>query len=216
MTSLPSRIPLFPLPNVVFFPQTHLPLHIFEPRYRQMVADALDTHRFIGIVLLKEGWERDYDGHPPVHSVGCVGKIAHCQPKEDGRYDIVLYGLSRFEIIDEIRERTYRQGNVRYISPPRSTPLPSTIREEVLRVISTFMQRPDIGKEAYTIVENIREDDKLLNTLCSTLPLTLLEQQFLLESEEMLQQSRRLIDLIRLRSEANPQRSPTEGLDGLR
>ncbi|HZR47414.1 MAG TPA: LON peptidase substrate-binding domain-containing protein [Candidatus Manganitrophaceae bacterium] len=67
---VPEWIPIFPLPNVVFFPKTYLPLHIFEPRYCQMVEEALAAERVIGMVLLKEGWEKDYDQNPPVYEIG--------------------------------------------------------------------------------------------------------------------------------------------------
>src|SRR5687767_3145429 len=67
---LPPTIPVFPLPNVVLFPNVFLPLHIFEPRYRRMVDDALNGDRIIGMVLLRAGWERDYDGRPAVYAVG--------------------------------------------------------------------------------------------------------------------------------------------------
>ena len=68
-------LPLFPLPSVVLFPGVFLPLHIFEPRYREMVADALQADRLIGMVLLREGWNDDYEGRPPVYDVGCSGVI---------------------------------------------------------------------------------------------------------------------------------------------
>src|SRR5213596_3395375 len=82
-------LPLFPLPNVVLFPNVFLPLHIFEPRYREMVADALASDRLIGMVLLRPGWERDYEGRPPVYPIGCSGVITHAERLHDGRYDIV-------------------------------------------------------------------------------------------------------------------------------
>ena len=72
---LPATLPLFPLPNVVLFPNVFLPLHIFEPRYRAMVADALKGDRLIGMVLLRPGWESDYEGRPPVFPTGCAGLI---------------------------------------------------------------------------------------------------------------------------------------------
>ena len=78
-------LPLFPLPNVVLFPNVFLPLHIFEPRYRQMVADALDTDRMIGMVLLRPGWDRDYEGNPPVYAMGCSGVITHVDRQSDGQ-----------------------------------------------------------------------------------------------------------------------------------
>src|ERR1700693_6078222 len=90
---------LFPLPNVVFFPQVMQPLHIFEPRYRQMTADALAGDRLIALVLPKPGWEPDYAGSPSVHSVACLGKIVADQLVEDGRYNILLRGLGRIQIL---------------------------------------------------------------------------------------------------------------------
>src|SRR3977135_4083932 len=102
-------LPLFPLPNVVLFPNVFLPLHIFEPRYREMVADALTSDRMIGMVLLRPGWEGDYEGRPPVYPVACSGVITHVERLPDGRYNIVLRGLERVRIIEEDGSRTYRQ-----------------------------------------------------------------------------------------------------------
>ncbi len=90
---LPSTIPLFPLPNVVLFPHVTLPLHIFEPRYREMVSTALEGDRMIGMVLLRPGWEGDYEGRPPIYEVGCTGLITHAERTTDGRYNHVLRGL---------------------------------------------------------------------------------------------------------------------------
>src|SRR5688500_17088074 len=98
---LPSTIPIFPLPNVVLFPNVFLPLHIFEPRYRQMVSDALGGERMIGMVLLQPGYEADYERSPAVYDVGCVGLITHVERLVDGRFNIVLRGLERFQIVGE-------------------------------------------------------------------------------------------------------------------
>ena len=97
-------LPLFPLPNVVLFPNVFLPLHIFEPRYREMVADAITGDRMIGMVLLRPGWEQDYDGRPPVYPIGCSGLITHVEQLADGRYNIVLRGFERFRILAEDHE----------------------------------------------------------------------------------------------------------------
>src|SRR5207253_1884878 len=100
-------LPLFPLPNVVLFPNVFLPLHIFEPRYREMVADAIASDRMIGIVLLRPGWNVDRGqgpvsldeaGRAPVYPIGCSGLITHVEQLADGRYNIVLRGLERFRI----------------------------------------------------------------------------------------------------------------------
>src|SRR5437762_9398478 len=104
---LPSEIPLFPLPNVALFPATQLPLHIFEPRYRAMVSDALEGERLIGMVMLRPGWEPHYERTPKVYPVGCAGFITHADRLPDGRYNIILRGMEKFRIV---QERSARQG----------------------------------------------------------------------------------------------------------
>src|SRR5690348_12988240 len=94
-------LPLFPLPNVVLFPGVSLPLHIFEPRYREMVADALSGDRLIGMVLLRPGFEATDDAHPPIYPLGCSGVITHVEELPDGRYNIVLRGIDRFRVVSE-------------------------------------------------------------------------------------------------------------------
>lgn len=92
--------PLFPLPNVVHFPHLLLPLHIFEPRYRQMVGDSLAGSRLIAMALLKPGWLTTV-GSPPIHDMVCLGRITAEQDAPDGRYYMVLQGLSRARIVRE-------------------------------------------------------------------------------------------------------------------
>jgi Lon protease-like protein len=105
-------LPIFPLPNVVLFPGVFLPLHIFEPRYREMVADALASDRMIGMVLLRPGWQQQYEGRPPVYPIGCSGVITHVETLPDGRYNIVLRGVERFRILEEDDDRSYRRAVV--------------------------------------------------------------------------------------------------------
>lgn len=112
-----GTVRLFPLPNVVLFPRVTLPLHIFEPRYRQMTADALTGDRLITMALLKPGWEPQYEAKPALYPVGCVGKVVADQALEDGRYNLVLRGLSRARIMREIKcERLYRTAQVELLS----------------------------------------------------------------------------------------------------
>jgi Lon protease-like protein len=96
---------LFPLPNMVFFPEVMQPLHIFEPRYRQMTRDALKGDHLIALVLPKPGWESEYAGAPAIHPIGCIGRIAAAQELDDGRYNILLRGLSRLRITEEISSK---------------------------------------------------------------------------------------------------------------
>src|SRR5437879_11507561 len=108
---IPGVIPFFPLPNVVFFPRTYLPLHIFESRYRRMVRDAAASHQMIGMVLLKEGWETDYEGVPPIFPLGAVGRMVTVQALSDGRFNILLQALGRFKIQAEHGCGSCRQGH---------------------------------------------------------------------------------------------------------
>ena len=104
----PDTIPIFPLPNVVLFPNVFLPLHIFEPRYRAMVKDALASDRIIGMVLLRPGFESNYAGRPSVYPIGCAGLITHSEPLPDGRFNIVLRGLEKFRMTGEASGQPYR------------------------------------------------------------------------------------------------------------
>jgi Lon protease-like protein len=117
-----GTVRLFPLPNVVLFPRVTLPLHIFEPRYRQMTTDSLAGDRLIAMALLRPGWEPHYDAKPALYPIACVGKVVADQALEDGRYNLVLRGLSRARILREIEcERLYRTAQVQLLSDTDST-----------------------------------------------------------------------------------------------
>lgn len=213
---LPKTIPLFPLPATVLFPKTYLPLHIFEPRYREMVEDALndspETARMIGMVLLKENWEKDYYGNPPIHPVGCVGQIMQVHRLNDGRYNLVLYGQDPFRVRKQFYDKSYRRA---WIEPFRPTddavaPLPRFLRSELVRLLKTYAHLRGWENQINTLLEMQLDDERLVQLLSSELDTTPIEKQFLLESVDLDQQSRRLIDLIgfmteeyRSRNEAN-------------
>lgn len=118
-----KRISLFPLPTSVFYPKTYLPLHIFEPRYRQMVADSIENGQWIGMVLLEAGYEEAYHASPAIKAVGCAGHLEKWFQYEDGRYDIVLDGRERFRILREVGDTLYRQAEVELLTPVNETPL---------------------------------------------------------------------------------------------
>jgi len=112
-----GMVRLFPLPNLVFFPQVMQPLHIFEPRYRQMTADALAGDRLIALVLPRPGWEKEYATGPPLHAVATLGKIVADQKLDDGRYNILLKGLGRVQILHEIpHSKLYRKAKVELLA----------------------------------------------------------------------------------------------------
>jgi Lon protease-like protein len=104
---------LFPLPSLVFFPNVMQPLHIFEPRYRQMTADAIEGDRLIALALPRSGWEKTYAGAPAIHPVACLGSIVADQKLEDGRYNLLLRGVSRIRVLEEIDNgKLYRTARV--------------------------------------------------------------------------------------------------------
>lgn len=124
------RISLFPLPGVVLLPGTLLPLHIFEPRYRAMVADALEGDRTIGMAMLRPGWELSGDS-PPILPVGGAGRIVASERLPDGRYDIVLQGEFRYRVIEESPPAPYRVARVDRLA---STPFPTPSDEAAVRL----------------------------------------------------------------------------------
>jgi Lon protease-like protein len=110
--SIPSVVPMFPLPNVVLFPRMFLPLHIFEPRYRAMTQAALEGDRVIAMALLRPGWQENYAGSPAVHPVVGLGRIVEDNRLDDGRYNLVLYGAARLRVVAELSQDPYRRVRV--------------------------------------------------------------------------------------------------------
>ena len=116
---LPATVPLFPLPDVVLFPDVSLPLRIFEPRYRAMVADALKGNRIIGMVLLQPGHEAEYEGRPPIFPVGCAGVITQVEQLANGEYTLVLRGLQKFQVMREDAGGAYRVAHITPLPEPQ-------------------------------------------------------------------------------------------------
>ncbi len=193
---IPARIPVFPLPNVVLFPKTYLPLHIFEPRYRAMVSDAAINGQCIGMALLKDGWEADYYGHPPVFPLGCVGRLASVQPLADGRSNILLQGLERFEIEQEWYDKAYREATISVAVRGTEASLDPMVRRRLFSFLESYLQsRADVPTWQEIFREEV-SDEIVVNTLSTYLECTPLEKQFLLEAESLHQQACRLSDLI--------------------
>lgn len=104
---------LFPLPNLVLYPHVMQPLHIFEERYREMLEDALASDRLIAMSLLEPGWENDYESRPPVAPTACLGKVVAHRRLDDGRYNLLLLGVQRVRIVQELDPlRSFRQARV--------------------------------------------------------------------------------------------------------
>ena len=192
-------LPLFPLPNVVLFPNVFLPLHIFEPRYRDMVADAITGDRMIGMVLLRPGWERDYEGRPPVYPVGCSGVMTHVERLADGRYNIVLRGLERFRIVCEDHALSYRCGSVESL-PER--PMDSDDRAAVRRLrgkLEAMLASSHESKGPDPRIPSAMGDEDLVNALAQYLDLEPLEKQALLEHHSLRTRAESLVELLEIK-----------------
>ncbi len=192
MKPLPGLLPLFPLPNVVLFPQMPMPLHVFEPRYRKMVADALDSHRTIGMTLLQPGWEADYQGRPSVYRVGCAGVIEQSEPLEQGRYNILLRGTVRFRIREEHEGEPYRLAAVEALPDGMGdTASLEAMRRRVLAAIGKASDGP-----VSLVLQTELPHDVFVNALCQTLTLAPVERQSLLDCDTILARYARLLEIL--------------------
>jgi Lon protease-like protein len=198
MSQTPELLPLFPLPNVVLFPNVFLPLHIFEPRYREMIADALASDRLIGMVLLRPGWERDYEGRPRVYPVGCSGVITHAERLRDGRYDIVLRGLDRFRVVEEDASRSYRRA----IVEPVPDPAPAGDQRRIIHACRAKLESilgtdPRVGDAR---IPSAMPDEDLVNALAQYLDLEPVEKQALLEKPCLRSRAESLVELLEMKT----------------
>ena len=198
MDILPAAIPLFPLPNVVLFPNVTLPLHIFEPRYREMVRDALEGDRIIGMVLLRPGWEKDYEGRPDIYEIGCAGLITHVERTEDGRYNLVLRGLEKFRIRQEDHQRSYRLAEVETVLEPMSERDREVMHAERRRLETLLVPQPE-GRGVDPKMPPSMPDEELVNALAQYLDLEVVEKQALLERDGLVARCRSLIDLLEMK-----------------
>jgi uncharacterized protein len=189
---LPALLPLFPLPNVVLFPSVPLPLHVFEPRYRKMVEDALETHRTIGMALLRPGYEADYLGRPPIYPIGCSGFIQQHERLEDGRFNILLHGRRRFRVVSEHDGEPYRLASVEPLDDPRGDgrSLAAT-RDELVSTLGRL-----IGESPFVVVDSDAPSELVVNGLAQGLDLPPVERQALLECETLDARARRLLSLL--------------------
>jgi uncharacterized protein len=194
---LPPVIPLFPLPNVVLFPGVFLPLHIFEPRYRAMTEDALDGDRIIGMALLQPGWEREYEGRPPVYATGCAGVISHAEKLPDGRFNIVLNGLEKFRVMAERQERAYRLAEVLGLPEVATDEHRRELRQRRGRLEALVLEA--LHASEVRIPTSLSDED-LVHALCQYLEFSPPERQALLERDGVLARAHALTELLEMQS----------------
>lgn len=134
---------LFPLPNLVLFPHVMQPLHVFEPRYRELLEDALQGDGLITMAVLAPGWEKDYEGRPPLGPFACLGRVAGHHRLKDGAYNVLLLGLRRVRLLRELEPvRSFRQAQVEICedsNPPPAAPNQSTLHRKLREAFLTVL-----------------------------------------------------------------------------
>ena len=175
---------LFPLPNLVFFPHALQPLHIFEMRYRTLLADALADDRIIALVLLQPGWEQNYDSKPAIHQIACLGRIIGDQLLPDGRSNILLRGLTRVRIQSECEdEKPYRSAHAEILYDIDDVPLPKLMRlrqEMETKIIPKFGDSV-LAKHLHDLFHGEMSLGALCDVLTFALPFPIMEKQKILE-----------------------------------
>ena len=194
--TLPLRAPLFPLAGAILFPRAQLPLHIFEPRYREMVRDAVDGDGMIAMVQ-PQLVEVEDDSKQPLYSVGCVGEIVGLEELENGRFNIVLNGSNRFRIINEVDlETPYRNADldVGAFDDREPEALAMAQRAEVEREARRLGDALGLAVD-WSAVSRL-DDEMLVNAIAQVAPFDVSAKQALLESETLDERSDLLVQLM--------------------
>ena len=204
INDLPNIIPVFPLSNFIFFPKTSAPLNIFEPRYIQMIDQSIKSNRIIGMIQPKRLVSPK---KTELFKVGCLGKISSFNETDDGRYVIVLNGITRFNIDDEVENgKLFREFKINYKG------FENDVKNEEVNINFSdlnlvFNELKNIfEKQGYVINWNELKKqslDQTLNTLSMASPFSKEEKQMLLEAKDLELRRKKLEQIIKLYSSDN-------------
>lgn len=197
---LPTTIPIFPLEGPTLFPNASYPFRIFEPRYRAMVADALKGDRIIGMVMLQPGYEADYEGRPPIASIGCAGLIIDYEELPDGQYTIVLGGLTKFRVTGEDDSRIYRLAHVEAVPEvenEKETIALGDQRQRLESLLTTLSGRLRIPDPPAGV-----PDEQVVDEISQRLPIDPVTKQRLLEQDGPLARAIVLVEMLEAFSKA--------------
>ena len=199
MNNFPTKIPVFPLSNFIMFPKTTVPLNIFEPRYIDMVNDAMKSNKFIGMIQPKIN--KDNQKPPLLYEIGCLGKITSFTETEDGRYLIELKGIMRFNTINEINsEKKYREFNINYNQflddlNNEKEMIKFSDLELIFRDLKSLFE-----KKGFIINWKALEKqslDETINALAMASPFSLEEKQVLLEAKNLDTRKNKIAEILR-------------------
>jgi Lon protease-like protein len=208
--SLPVHFPIFPLAGALLLPGGNLPLNIFEPRYLAMVRDAMQTHKIIGMVQPRPEQEREQV--PKIYDVGCVGRITHFEETDDGRFQIALTGVCRFDIVRELDCGTpYRQIQAdfrRWLGDLEPSEPAIELRAGLLDALKQFLDAHELAAE-WSGIEQAPLSG-LVTSLAMICPFEPSEKQALLEAEDLNRQTHILTALMRMDALTTPGGTPTQ------
>jgi len=203
-SSLPSRFPVFPLRGALLLPGGNLPLNIFEPRYLQMVRDAVQTDHVIGMIQPRP--EAEPAAVPPLYRTGCAGRITNFSETEDGRFLITLTGVCRFDIAEELEVPTlYRQVRAdfaRWRQDLQPTAPPAELKSGLMAVLKVYFDRHGIEADWNAI--DAAPLAGLVTSLCMICPFEPEEKQALLEASDIARQATLLVALMQMETMAEP------------
>ena len=188
------RVPIFPLPGAILFPRSQLPLHIFEPRYREMVRDAIDG---AGRIAMVQPLRLDDDNRAPLYPVGCVGEVVGIEELEDGRFNIVLLGSNRFRLVREAEVNTaYRSADVDIEAFDDEEPPPLALiqRAEVEREAKRLGDAMGLAVDWAAVAR--LDDEMLVNAIAQVAPFDVGAKQALLEQQTLNSRADLLVQLM--------------------
>ena len=169
LANFSGQVRLFPLPNVVLFPHVIQGLHIFEPRYRQMMADALASDGLITLVLLKPGWDEETEAPPEIETVGCLGRIGWHEKLPDGRYNLRLRGLGRVQLLEEQpSDRLYRSARAELMPDIVPMDLPRLTEQRQKLAAAVLARFPQTG-QAHQQLQELFQGEMPLGHVCDVL-----------------------------------------------
>tara|TARA_B100001250_G_scaffold53013_1_gene41255 strand:+ start:3190 stop:3831 length:642 start_codon:yes stop_codon:yes gene_type:complete len=195
---LPNTIPIFPLSNFIIFPGTSVPLNIFEPRYIQMVDECMKGNRIIGMIQPKSGKNLK---EPEIYDVGCAGKIENFNKTKDGRYLIIINGICRYKIIEEVKnQKLFRECKINFDYffqdfEKKNEEIKFSDLELIFKNLKKLFR-----KQGYIINWKDLEKqtlDQTINTLSMASPFSLEEKQILLESKNLNFRKKKLEEILK-------------------
>lgn len=189
----PHPVPVFPLPGIVLFPGTTLPLHVFELRYRTMVRDALSGGRQLAMAVLKPGWELDYYGSPEFHDLGCLVRFDEVEWLPNDCYDLRVTGLERVRFVRIVKEFPYRAARIQPLPQhpyPEDDPLVQLDRRALAESFERY--RVTRGGDPETRVDPTVRYEVLVNAICATCELSAEDKLELLAMDSVVERGRRI------------------------